>query len=109
MKKKSILKLFCYTSVFSLLVVSTGFVNHSINLPLSKVKWSAQDSTIVDKLNGTVSLYGKAKFTCDKFSLSANEIVYHKKQQKVIAKNYVITTGDNRDTKGNYGEFFIKD
>jgi len=101
--------LFIFIGIFALLAISTGFTYRKLSTPPSIVRWSAQDSTIVDKQNATVSLYGKARFTCDKFSLSADEIVYSKKLHKVIAKNFVVIDGENKDNKGAYGEFLIKD
>lgn len=94
--------------VFALFISLTGFTSHKIKQPINEIKWSAQDSVKIDKKAATVSLYGKAKFTCTDFSLSADEMLYDKKQQKVIAKNYVVTAGRNKNSKGGYAEFYIE-
>jgi hypothetical protein len=68
------------------------------------ISWSAVDSTRVNKDKSIIFLYGKAKFTCPNFNLSAD----NKKTQKISATNFVIIDNlSKKETKGTFGRFSL--
>jgi hypothetical protein len=76
---------------------------------LKGIKYTAQDSTKWSKDKSTVSLYGKATFSCGKFDLRADEIVFNKSSQKVSAKGFTIYNKQTKKTTtGVSGEFDVK-
>lgn len=73
-----------------------------------RIKYSATDSTKVDKGKSTIALYGKANLSCKRLSVTADEIIFNRKTQKLTAKNYKMVnhlTGES--TSGTYGEFTL--
>lgn len=75
-----------------------------------RITYTAQDSTRFNKNKSIITLYGNARFNCNNFQLSADEITINKTTQKVKAKNYTLLIPANYIIKtGNYAEFSMRD
>ncbi|RZJ78210.1 MAG: hypothetical protein EOO47_14525 [Flavobacterium sp.] len=100
------------------MLLATGFSTEKIYSINSKKKeltkltdsitYSATGYTTLNKDKSIITLHGGVKFKCEAFSISANEIIFNKKTEKIIAKNFAIKTlCAGSKIRGDYGEFSI--
>jgi lipopolysaccharide assembly outer membrane protein LptD (OstA) len=75
----------------------------------ANIKFIATDSTTMSKDRTELHLYGNAELYARKLKLEANEIIYNRNTQKVIARNYkAVNTSSGASSAGKYGEFSVK-
>ena len=82
--------------------------NLNCNLLEDSITYSAKTSTTISKDKQKVTLVGNAQFQCKNFKITAHQIIFDKKLQKLYAENYIAYDENGQIVKkGVSGEFNI--